>query len=1337
MDNHSQRATPNSQLLTRNPYVGPRAFEAADRANFFGRDMEIRQLADLVVAQRAVLLYASSGAGKTSLINAGLIPALQRRRMTALPVARVGGSAPAEVANPFVFNLLSSLADETVAPETLLKMSLREGLSPGSPLALDVASGARLLVLDQFEELFTQHAGRPAAREDFFAQLQDALEVFPHLGLLLAMREEYLAYLDSFSAMLPDRLRARFRLELLGESAARLALQAPARAAGVPFDDDAARHLVDDLRRVQVQQLDGSTVSALGPAVEPVQLQVVAYRLWESLPPGADHIGVDALAGLGDVNRALRDYYAQSVARIAAETGVAERAIREWVERQLITAQGRRDVVARGPESSGGLKNAAIGRLVGVHLVRPEQRAGTTWYELAHDRLVEPLQADNAAWFAEHLSLLQRQAALWDEEKRPAGLLLSGDALAEAEAWAARCDGDLNATERDFLAACREAQARARREQQQTRRIRWLAVAATVLMLVAIVAAFFAWGQMQRAETAQSTAETRRIEAENAQSTAVAEAHIRATAQAETEAQRIEAVNAQATAEARRVEAENAKTTAEARRIEAEAAQREAVDQARLGRIVRARELAALAQSLEDPTGSLNLMLARESALTTWLTDTTIITHSFVTNETLAALNYAVFNAERSSQSFMLWRASHLFAAFAAYSPDGTRIVSGGRFEGKVQVWDAQSGALLNTLAGHTNRVNAVAYSPDGTRIVSGSWDGTVRVWDAQSGATLHILTEPDLAKAVAYSPDGTRIASGSYDGTIRVWDAQSGTILNTLTGHTKIVNSVAYNPDGARIVSGSWDGTVRVWDAQSGAALLILKGHPGAVNSVAYSPDGTRIVSGGDFDETIRVWDAQSGALLSILTGHTSGVCAVAYSLDGTRIASGSNDGTIRVWDAQSGALLNTLTEHTGAVATVAFSPDGTRIASGSNDGTLRVWYVQSDAELHTLTSQLTNDGDQIFHRPGGSGSTLKGPGYFTSVTYSPDGTRILGVGHDNFLQIWNVQSRAVLYTSDMYIASAGYSPDGTRIVSGDIDGTVHVLDAQSWMVVQQLAGHTDFVRAVAYSPDGTRIVSGGGDKTVRVWDAKSGVELHILTGHTGTVIAVAYSPDGTRIVSSSTDKTLRVWDAQSGAELHTLAGHTGWVNAVAYSPDGTRLVSGGDVTVRVWDAQSGAELHTLAGHTQTVRAVAYSPDGTRIVSGSQDGTVREWDTQSDVELLTLAGLDDVRSVAYSPDGTHIVTGDSDGMIWIWNTSITLQSSADKLQMAQCAGHDGWVHVAAYHDGQPVLITSDDKTRQMFLEDTDYLLRLADCLIQRDPPMFTEEERSLYRFDQWPAVEH
>ncbi|MFO7594235.1 MAG: hypothetical protein R6X15_09365, partial [Pseudomonadota bacterium] len=93
------------------------------------------------------------------LVNAGLIPTLQRRRMTALPVARVGGSAPAEAANPFVFNLLSSLADETVAPETLLKMSLREGLSPGSPLAIDVASGARLLVLDQFEELFTQHAG--------------------------------------------------------------------------------------------------------------------------------------------------------------------------------------------------------------------------------------------------------------------------------------------------------------------------------------------------------------------------------------------------------------------------------------------------------------------------------------------------------------------------------------------------------------------------------------------------------------------------------------------------------------------------------------------------------------------------------------------------------------------------------------------------------------------------------------------------------------------------------------------------------------------------------------------------------------------------------------------------------------------------------------------------------------------------------------------------------------------------------------------------------------------------------------------------------------------------
>ncbi len=153
-------------------------------------------------------------------------------------------------------------------------------------------------------------------------------------------------------------------------------------------------------------------------------------------------------------------------------------------------------------------------------------------------------------------------------------------------------------------------------------------------------------------------------------------------------------------------------------------------------------------------------------------------------------------------------------------------------------------------------KVLSVAFSPDGTRIVSGSYDHTIRVWDARSG---DVVTGPfeghtDAVTSVAFSPDGTRIVSGSDDHTIRVWDARSGDVVaGPFEGHTSYVTSVAFSPDGTRIVSGSGDRTIRVWDARSGDVVAgPFEGHTDYITSVAFSPDGTCIVSGSD-DRTIR----------------------------------------------------------------------------------------------------------------------------------------------------------------------------------------------------------------------------------------------------------------------------------------------------------------------------------------------------------------------------------------------------------------------------------------------------------------------------------------------------
>ena len=153
--------------------------------------------------------------------------------------------------------------------------------------------------------------------------------------------------------------------------------------------------------------------------MEPVQLQVVCYRLWQNLAPDDNLISEEDVAHIGDVNQSLRGYYAERVAAIGEETGIPERKLREWFERKLITETGIRSQVLMGQGQSEGLDNAAIRLLENAHLVRAEKRRGVTWFELAHDRLIQPVRQDNAEWFQANLSLLQRQAEVW-LQRRPA-----------------------------------------------------------------------------------------------------------------------------------------------------------------------------------------------------------------------------------------------------------------------------------------------------------------------------------------------------------------------------------------------------------------------------------------------------------------------------------------------------------------------------------------------------------------------------------------------------------------------------------------------------------------------------------------------------------------------------------------------------------------------------------------------------------------------------------------------------------------------------------------------------------------------------------------------------
>ncbi len=475
--------------ISENPYVGPRTFTRQERDRFFGREQEARDLFSLVVSERLVLFYAQSGAGKSSLLNTRLIPQLQEAGFAVLPIGRVSGELPAEIkelSNIFTFNLMFSLDQSLGDPRRLVQLPLTDFLAglvstDGEYYEYDTDVEAKaeaegyveaphVLIIDQFEEIITTHPTRWPERGEFFRQLDQAMTDDPLLWVVLTFREDYLAAIEPYAPLLADKMRARFYLQRMDAEAAFEAVKKPAEQAGRPFAAGVAESLVDNLRQVRLQLVERlaalatvrpdetapslSRSRALGQFVEPVQLQVVCYHLWENLKmrPGGDITRQD-LQELGNVDTSLAGFYEQALASVLVETGESEIDLRDWVEHKLITEAGTRGSVYRGADKTEDISTRAADLLVNQFLLRTENRAGGIWYELVHDRFVEPILQSNQAW-RERQSLLQ-MARSWDRSGKSEHVLLAGQALQEAFASNWRALGPLVA---EFLTASQAAQ---------------------------------------------------------------------------------------------------------------------------------------------------------------------------------------------------------------------------------------------------------------------------------------------------------------------------------------------------------------------------------------------------------------------------------------------------------------------------------------------------------------------------------------------------------------------------------------------------------------------------------------------------------------------------------------------------------------------------------------------------------------------------------------------------------------------------------------------------------------------------------------------------------------
>jgi WD40 repeat protein len=1224
-----------------NPYVGPRAFQTGEK--LYGRDREIRQLADLLVAERIVLLHSPSGAGKTSMIRAGLIPQLEGQGFYFLPVVRVNQEPPAtngagEV-NRYVYSVLLSLEeevenpDEQLSPEELQSMTIRDYLARRAERHLQAQpEGAfayreeseqdEILIFDQFEEILTINPSDRAGKEAFFEQLGEALRD-RQVWALFSMREDYMAALAPYHRPVPTRFHITYRLDLLGTQAAMQAIQAPARSQGVTFVDTAAHRLVDDLRKIQMQRPDGSLQEVPGLYVEPVQLQVVCYRLWGHLAPDDIEITEADLAEVGDVNTSLAEYYGERVAAVAAATGVRERAIREWFQRELITEQGIRSQVIMGQETSGGLSNAAIRQLEDAHLVRGEKRRGVTWFELAHDRLVDPVSSSNTTWFYEHLSPLQRQAGLWQAENRPERLLLRGGALDEAEQWAQAHAAELNATEQDFLEASRKARQREVEEQERqkqavkleeqarlARKLRQRLVLASIAAVVALLffaaAAYFGYDaslQRDNAATNAAIAQSASTQAVGNAITAEANADLANAASTQASLER-------ATALAASTQAVAGQTTA----VAAEATSAYNADVAQEQSII-AQEQAQLAQSRQLASQSLGYLGSINQPAISPL----LAAQAYNTTHTNEALGAMLYNIQLGLSESIVDNSGPLpvqnnSVYSVAISPDGQHM-AWGLAEGTVDYWNLQTNQIEAKRQPHQDKVFSMTFSPDGRYLISGGNEGYIVIFDTENQTDLSTTNLFAPIFSLAVSPDGTRVAATRSTDIIilDISDPANPEQVQELQGINSAVLAVSWSPDGTRLASGGRDNIVRVWELDKGSAIRVLEEHTGEIRGLAWSPDSRLLASSGS-DGQVIVWDVNNG----VAAGNplTSDVFdffyGVSFSSDGRFLAAGQGNGTIRVWKWPSGELFQAIQAHDGVVYSVAFSPQPgtTQLASGGQDGRIGLYTINVQDPLgQDITPQGLN-------------------GEVLDIRLIDDDSRLLAVAAPNGVEIQEMSGGELNFRTNFagLFNAAAFSPQGDKILLGAVDGFVVLADTVSGGVETRFPAKRAEITSLYYFPDGDRTAVATGQSQVvgsavddadlgqiNLYDLNSGeaIGAPIVTGM--MVTALAYDSQANRLVVGQEDGQIRFWDLDSGEETGLpLDQHNSPVTSLAIFEDGRLLASGGaDRKLVLTDLHTSQALGpALLGANSDLSALTFTPDGTWLYSGTSAAHMLLWDT-------------------------------------------------------------------------------------------------------------------------------
>jgi len=1178
---------------------------------FFGREELVKELQKELLKDNFLAVIGASGSGKSSVVLAGLIPVIEAEEPSRKSAYMTPGKEP-----------LQRLEN-----------------------TLKAAEGNSILVVDQFEELFTLCEDE-TEREAFIEQLFHLAE---RRKVVMTMRADFLGECTFYPEL---RKRIETRQKLVGPMAPAemaIAMKMQADSAGLRFEAGLSHAIFNDVQGE--------------PGVMPL-LQYALQELWKRRR--GRWLCSEEYQAIGGVQQAIAktadDFYhslpafeQEQVQNIFLRlTRLDESVLQGEKRRDTRRRVELEDLVSTGGDFSATKKLVQQLAGEGARLVvtSRNESTGKEEVEVAHEALIRywPMLQN---WLSQNRSDLQLRQSInqaaedWrnhqNESDKDSYLIHQSGRLEDAEKLLIEPKSvRLNQEEAEYVTACVQLRARIRKQEEQRRRRQLIAATSAAFILGGFaIFAGFKWRE----------ADIKKI---------------------------------QATLES----------------ADARLASNQTLD-ARIESLQAAKALKkSFWQTLWPEAGLRNQVMGKLSTtiyagqeLNRFESYQKEVYHIAFSPDGKTMATSGTESLARPVSTIVVWdisgkkkstdiKADQRMINIMAFSPKDSKLLVTAGADGTVILSDT-TGKKLATLEEHKGEVKDAEFSRDGKLLVTAGADGTVILSDTTGKKLTTLKGHKGEVKSAMFSPDGKLVVTLGKDNVIYLWDT-SGKKLQELSNHQGEVKSVAFSPNSKLLVTAEDGGIVRVRDT-TGKELGVRKKHQGQVNSVAFSPDGKQLVTGGQ-DNNAFVWD--TAHLLNTkgitLNQHQGDITNVAFSLDSKLIVTGGKDDTIRLWDT-TGKQLFILKMREGEDKS-AISPNGKLLATGGKEASVRLWdttgkqFILLQGKTKVYQAQFAPNSKDII--------TLDEDGI---VRFDEDGiVRVLDKSGKQLSELQRRQGK---------INYAKFSPNGKSIVTRGKDGTASLWDI-SGKKLADLKGHQGQFNYAEFSPDGKLIVIAGEDGTARLWD-RSGKQLYVLKGHQGKVWAAEFSPDGKSIITAGADGTARLWD-RSGKKLAVvLKGHQGTVFHAEFSPDGKSIITAGaDGTARLWDT-TGKPLPVLTGHRGFVWAAEFSPDGKYIITGGEDGTARLWDTSGKPLPVLTGHRGKVMSVDFSADSKLLVTGGEDGTTRLWDIS--------GKQLAVLKGHQGTVLDATFSkDGKFILTLGKDRTARLWkIGDMDELLAM------------------------------